>query len=338
MRFVSPTVSRTACIALAVLVAALAPGIADDTQTGASTRLLVISGLGGDDRFSEAFVDWSHTLMDAAAAAGVTEAVYLAEDPELSSKASGKSSKDEVLASLARLKADAGAQDTTWIVLIGHGSFRDGLSRLNLPGPDLSDRDYSVAIDGLQGKVVFVNTASASGGFLRSLAGDGRVVVTATKSPNQRNESVFGGKFAEAFAEALADGDQNGSVSVLEAFDYARQEVARHYETKNLMVTEQALLDDDGNGEGSSSPDALGSDESGGDGVLAARLELAGPRAGGPSSTGRRAELQDRLDQLRRQKENLEPEVYESELEKLLLEIARLDREQRAGQSEEDPR
>ena len=329
--------SRIAPLLVALLLLASVPALADDTASPAATRLLVISGLGGDDRFSDAFVEWAHTLVDAAAGAGVAETVYLAEDSERSDKATGKSSKDEVLAAFATLASKTGPQDVTWVVLIGHGSFRDGLSRLNLPGPDLTDRDYAAALAGFQGKVVFVNTASASGGFLRSLAAENRVVVTATKSPTQRNESVFGGKFAEAFNEALADGDQNGNVSVLEAFEYARQEVSRHYEMKNLMVTEQALLDDDGNGEGSAAPDALGSEESGGDGVLAARLELAGPSAA-TAVGGRRAELQDRLDELRRQKDSLEPEVYESELERLLLEIARLDREERAASEGEVPR
>ncbi|MEM9408502.1 MAG: hypothetical protein AAGA81_20890 [Acidobacteriota bacterium] len=305
-------------------------------EGGAATRLLVVSGLGGDDRFSEAFVLWADTLVEAATASGVAETVYLAEDPELSPRASGKSGKDQVLEALAALQEKSGPEDITWVVLIGHGSFRDGSSRLNLPGPDLTDRDYAAALDGFRGKIVFVNTASASGGFLRSLAAENRVVVTATKSPTQRNESVFGGKFAEAFRESLADGDQNGNVSVLEAFEYARQEVARHYETKNLMVTEQALLDDDGNGEGSNTPNALGSEESGGDGLLAARLELTGPTAASASG-GRRAELQDQLDQLRRQKDSLEPEVYESELERLLLEIARLDRQERGSADGEVP-
>ena len=326
------------------LLLALAPmtqaGAATDSDDGARTRLLVVSGLGGDARFSDAFHEWSLTLLDSALASGLESAdiVYLAEDPERDpARITGKSTSEAVLETLADLRGKSSDADLTWIVLIGHGSFRDGLSRINLPGPDLTDRDFAVALEGFSGKLVFVNTASASGGFLRSLSGDGRVVVTATKTPAQRNESVFGGKFAAAFEESLADGDQNGRVSILEAFVYARQEVTRHYETKNLLVTEQALLDDDGDGEGTAEPDPLGGEDGKGDGLLASRLDLGAvsrPQVAGSDDLQlRRAALQDRLDELRRQKSDLAPDIYEQELESLLIEIATIDRALRAGDS-----
>ncbi len=322
----------TPLVLLAVLLAH--PATAADSEGAATTRLLVVSGLGGDDRFSDAFHEWSVTLLDAARAAGVSaeDTIYLGEDPARDpERIQGPSRRENVQEALGRLREQAGPQDTTWIVLVGHGSFREGSSRLNLPGPDLTDRDYGAELSGLQGKVVFVNTASASGGFLRTLSGENRVVVTATKTPTQRNESVFGEKFVAAFAGQLADGDQNGAVSVLEAFQYARQEVTRHYEMKNLMVTETAILDDDGDGEGTDSPSAIGGEEGVSDGILASRLELAAPRGGAASGDAatRRAALQDRLDQLRRQKGDLDDDVYQAELEKLLLEIATLDRQAR---------
>ena len=83
-----------------------------------------------------------------------------------------------------------------------------------------------------------------------------------------------------------------------------------------------------------------------GDGLLAAQLWLgAGSRAEVPAGmeevARQRAELQGRLDELRRQKGALAEELYESELERLLLEIARLDQRlrearARAGASPED--
>ena len=51
--------------------------------------------------------------------------------------------------------------------------------------------------------MILVNAFSASGDFVSLLSGPNRVVVTATKTGFERNESIFGEFFVEAFA---ADG------------------------------------------------------------------------------------------------------------------------------------
>ena len=41
-----------------------------------------------------------------------------------------------------------------------------------------------------------------------------------------------------------ADGDKDGRVSVFEAFDFAKKEVARSYEADKKLLTEHAVLSD----------------------------------------------------------------------------------------------
>jgi hypothetical protein len=90
---------------------------------------------------------------------------------------------------------------------------------------------------------VLVNTASASGDFVPVLSGPNRVLVTATKTGFERNETIFGEFFVDAFASDGADTDKDNRVSVLEAFTYARREVTRRYEDSNRLLTEHALLE-----------------------------------------------------------------------------------------------
>ena len=98
------------------------------------------------------------------------------------------------------------------------------LPKFNLPGPDLAVADYAKLLDGLAAqRVVFVNTASSSGAFVQPLAGPGRIIVTATKTGGERNETRFPAYFVEAYRDEAADRDRNGRVSALEAFDYARK-------------------------------------------------------------------------------------------------------------------
>ena len=104
-------------------------------------------------------------------------------------------------------------------------------------------------------RVVFVNTASASGPFIEALSGQGRTIVTATRQRRETFATIFGGYFVDAMTTDAADADKNKRVSVLEAFDYARREVATAYEREGIILIEHALLDDSGDKEGTGDAD-----------------------------------------------------------------------------------
>jgi hypothetical protein len=306
------------------------------------TLLLVAAGLGGEANYSDAFFAAAEQLREVALASGVeTERVWLlAEDPTRAPElVRAKSTKDNLLAAVREMATQSKEGDDLWVVLIGHGSLRDGQSSVNLPGPDLTDAELAAALTALPGRrIVVVNTASASGGFVGTLSGPQRVIVTATKSAAQRNETQFAFHFVDALGSTEADADRDGRVSVLEAFQYAQREVERHYEAGQLLRTENALLDDDGDGEGSLDPQLLAGEGAPTDGLLAAQIWLgAGSRdevpAGMEELAVERAQVQSRLDELRRQKGSLAEELYEQELERLLLELARIDQRLREGRT-----
>ena len=117
--------------------------------------------------------------------------------------------------------------------------------------------------------VVFVNTSSSSGPFVEELSGPGRTIITATRNGAEQFTTLFGGYFVEAFSAEGADADKNKRVSMLEAFRYAKGEVTRAYEREGLLATEHALLDDNGDKQGSQDPMPTGAD-----GKLAAAMSL----------------------------------------------------------------
>src|SRR4030095_14795032 len=93
-----------------------------------------------------------------------------------------------------------------------------------------------------------------------------------------------------------ADADKNKRVSVLEAFQYAKAEVARAYEREGLLATEHPMLDDDGDKKGSADPSATGAD-----GKVAAVLSLGDASEDGlPSHPKFRALHVDRREMERR--------------------------------------
>src|SRR5262249_49362056 len=118
-------------------------------------------------------------------------------------------------------------------------------------------------------------TSSSSGAFLPTVSAPGRVVVTATKTGGERNETEFPEYFIEAFKDNAADRDRNGHVSVAEAFEYAKSKVAQSFQQKGIILTEHARIAE-GLGPGAGAAPIASSGTSGG---------AATPTAGGPGST-----------------------------------------------------
>lgn len=320
------------------LLLTVVAGLALASPAAAQTHLIVISGLGGDPGHSRTFHEWAVSLITAARERwGVpgSNIAYLAERVERDpAQIHARSTWENVRVAVQETAARAGPDDRVFVVLIGHGSEAGGQAKINLPGPDPTAADFAAALEALTTqRVVFVNTASASGGFVPALAGDGRVVITATRSGRERNATTFARYFVEAYAADGADVDKDERVSVLEAFNYARREVERLYESENRLLTEHALLDDDGDGEGSGEPGPESSD-----GALAASLFLdAGRAVRALAGTGadpelaelyrQRQALEDAVADLRSRKDELDPAEYDAELERLLLELALKNRE-----------
>ena len=305
----------------------------------AQTNLLIITGLGGEAEYTSQFHEWAVTLIDAAVSryeVPVENVTYLGEKPELAPGIiDDRSSRENVQTAVEDIATRAVPGSHVVIVMFGHGSFTD-VARINLPGRDLSAGDFAGLLDMLNGQqVTFVNTASASGPFIEKLSGNGRAVVTATRSGGERNASVFGGYFVAAFAAGQEDADQdkNRRVSMLEAYTYARSRVEQSYEASGLLATEHALLDDNGDGKGTSEADPLT-----GDGMFARSLfftsveglqsDVAFPHDPqlAPLYEKQNA-LEIQIEDLRRLSGGVDPEQYEQELERLLIELALMSRE-----------
>lgn len=309
----------------AILLVALAL-LAARPLSAQTTHLAVIVGLAGEPEHGETFGRWASTLVEATDRLGVPRqhVTYLAEKPDATG-VTGRSTKEEVAKTFGRLAAAAAPDDVVFVVLIGHGTFDGKVAKFNLPGPDMTPADFEPLLKQLKSRhVVFVNTASASGPFMEALAAPGRTIVTATRSGREQFATLFGGYFVDALVGTDADADKNRRVSVLEAFTWARREVAAAYEREGIMRTENALLSDSG-GEGTGEPKPDGVE-----GRTAAILSLGRADASDPLPSDpklralhqERRELERRVEALRLMKGAMPADRYASELEKLVTELA----------------
>ena len=320
-----------------LLTALVLLAAAAHTAAAQGTHLLVIVGLGGDAETSSRFHEWAVTLVDSARDKGripPESVIYLGEDPARDpDRISGRSTREGIEGALGRLAARARPGDRVLIVLIGHGASAAGEAKFNLPGRDFSAAEFSKLIDRFPGQTVaFVNTASASGAFLGALSGRDRVIVTATRGDGERNQTRFPEFFVEALVSLEGDLDKDGRVSMLEAFTWARQRTAASYEKDGQILTEHALLDDDGDGKGTDAPGG----ESG-DGALARTVFVSGagehaapPPGADPALRAlyeERRVLEERVAALKASRQSMDADRYQQELERLLLELARKSRE-----------
>jgi hypothetical protein len=304
----------------------------------AQTRALIVTGLGAEPKYQQQFRSLGSRLSTALASKyGIAEGniAWLGEDSTSASKMyRGRATSQNILREIDRIGTAAKQNEQILIILIGHGSGQGEETKFNIPGPDMTVKEFNTVLARFAAqRVAFLNLTTASGDALPVLSFPNRIIVTATKSAYERNESQFARFFVEALdKDGAADVDKDGRVSLLEAYRYAAQETRKSYETDERLVTEHAQLDDDGNGKGSDLPDG----RSAGDGLLSRRFFIdAGGVAGRQASSDPRLnklyadkfEVEDKIDALKQRKASMKEDAYYAELEPLLVSLAKLARE-----------
>ncbi|HXD15452.1 MAG TPA: hypothetical protein VN654_00460 [Vicinamibacterales bacterium] len=296
--------------------------------------LLILVGLAGDPEHGELFHKWGGELAESAGKLGVPadHVAYLVDQQaEGEARVNGKATVEEIGKTFDRFAKLATADDVMYVVLIGHGSYDGKTAKFNLPGPDISAADFNTQFRKLPTKqIVFVDTTSASGPFVNELSGTGRVIIAATRNGAENFSTLFGGYFVDALTGDEADADKNRRVTMLEAFQFAKAAVQRAYDKEGLLSTEHAVLDDNGDKAGSTDPSTSGSD-----GKVASLLAIgsAADAASLPTDPKLRAlvleqrDMEHRVESLRLLKESMDPAKYQSELEKLVTDLALKTRE-----------
>ena len=296
------------------------------TASAGERYALVITGASGGEQYARKYDAWRAAFLDTLQRKFMYRRDRLLVLAEVESEGVQKATRENVVRVLGDLRRRLAKDDQLLVLLIGHGSSLDGdEAKFNLVGPDLSASEWADLLRPIPGRLVFVNTTSASFPFLRRIAGKGRVVLTATDSSAQQFETVFPEFFLKAFDDDSADFDKNGRVSIWEAFTYASAAVAQFFQQKGQLATERPLLDDTGAGVGREAQ------APGPDGAIA-RITYLEPEAPVtlPADTGlavlvkQRAELEQQVEDLKARKDTIPPDQYDAELERLLIEIARL--------------
>jgi hypothetical protein len=318
-------------IALVVGVVAIVAASIDvqSAQTPGARYALIVQGASGEDRYAVQHRRWVDALVAVLRDRfryDATHLIVLAEKPGAGEE---RATAEGVRAVTARLAKTLAPSDQLALFLIGHGSGQGSDVKFNLIGPDLAVEEWAAALKPIPGRLVVVNTTSASSPFIEGLAAPGRVIITATNTPAQRYHTVFAESFIAALTADAADVDKNSRISLLEAFTYSARMVAQHYERlgDNIMATEIAAMDDDGDGK------ARTGTADGPDGKVAGLTYLDSAvvaQSSDPETQKlltRQQALTEQVDDLRRRQGTMPAAEFETQLEKLLTELAVVSRD-----------
>ncbi|RYD47863.1 MAG: hypothetical protein EOP83_27380 [Verrucomicrobiaceae bacterium] len=214
-----------------------------------------------------------------------------------------------------------------WMVWIGHGTFDGRSAKFNLRGPDIEATEIAELLKPLQRRLIVLNLFSASGPFVAPLAGKDRVIVSASRG-GERNYSRLGEKLANSLGSLDADLDLDGSLSLLEAVLHASAATKAFYDDAQRVVSEHAVIDDNGDGRGTGTDKFKGlrADGLSPDGALAREIHFFGESSDPltPEAREERTKLEAGIEALRQRKKELKEDDYYAELETLMRRMAKL--------------
>lgn len=314
-------------ILICTAISSSAPAFADVSQN--SQTVIVVVGAGGTPEYEAQFVQ-SANLWEKACSQGNAKYVPIGlESVSDSNDVNDLEKLNETIKSVPRESDSA-----LWLVFIGHGTFDGRTAKFNMRGPDLSADDFAEWLKPFQRPIAIINASSSSAPFLKKLSGQNRAVITATKSGYELSYSRFGQFISSAITESAADLDKDGQTSLLEAFLAASRGVQEFYSAAGRLATEHALLDDNGDGLGTSAdwyqglrPSKQATGNSSPDGYRANQFCLVPSeleRKIPPELKAKRDKLEMDIINLRDSKEQYSEDEYFSRLEELSCEMARI--------------
>jgi len=221
-----------------------------------------------------------------------------------------QATRDAIRRAIAATVEHATAADQVIVTLIGHGTFDGDEYRFNVPGPDVTASDLAAWLQPLASRQqLIVLATSSSGGAIARLQHEHRIVVTATKTGNERNATHFAEYWVKALTSTEADRDKNEWVTAQEAFDFAVRKVADAFKGNAALATEHARIE----------------------GEHAELIPLArlGDAKKMPTDArlnelfAERLRIETEFDAVKARKAKLQVDQYYDELEKVLIELSR---------------
>lgn len=188
--------------------------------------------------------------------------------------------KDSIISTTENLKkqidrfsVEVNTSDIFIFYYIGQANIVSDTLRLNLPGPDITHKQLAEWINGIKvSSMLIVLDCPGAGLAVKALKGPDRIIIGACTA-DQHYSTRFSEYFVPALTDEKSDTDEDGRISLLEAFIFASMNVDDFYRQQVLLTTETPVLEDNSDGIPSRQPWRYKQDKK--DGLIASKFFLS---------------------------------------------------------------
>ena len=172
----------------------------------------------------------------------------LVDSESTTRKGSGISTAGNLKKQIDKFASAVNTGDRFIFYYMGQANIVSDTLRLNLPGPDITHKQLAEWINGIKASsMLIVLDCPGAGLAVKAVTGQNRIIIGACTA-----EQHYSTKFSEYFVPALlderSDTDEDGRISLLEAFTSASRGVDDFYRRQALLTTETPVLEDNADG------------------------------------------------------------------------------------------
>lgn len=240
-----------------IIIIILVVFLSVSTTVFATDYVLILGGVGGEKSYYDQF--WSatsrfHQLLTQEYGYSADQITFLFEDEgTLPGLVTGEAKRGPVLEAFAQLAEKVQPSDRFILFMLGHATRSSSGIKFNLPGRDISQQEYTDSINSIQAEQqLLVFGFPYSAGIVQKISESGRIIITSSSSrEGYASQAGFGDIFVDVFSEPYADANDDGAISLLEAFMWMQTRVDEWYAQDGAMQAEHPHLDDNGDGRAS---------------------------------------------------------------------------------------
>ena len=240
-----------------IIITILAVFLSVSTIAYATDYVLILGGVGGEKSYYDQF--WSatsrfHQLLTQEYDYPAEQITFLFEDEgTLPGLVTGEAKREPVLEAFAQLAEKVQPSDRFILLMIGHATRNPSGVKFNLPGRDISQQEYTDSINSIRAEQqLLVFGFPHSAGIVQGISASGRIIITSSSLREAyASQAGFGDIFVDVFSEPSADTNDDGAISLLEAFLWLQTRVDEWYVQDGAIQAEHPHLDDNGDGRAS---------------------------------------------------------------------------------------
>jgi hypothetical protein len=221
------------------------------SKENGKTYVLIVSGINKDSKErmakDRAVTSLRRFILDNAKVEPARLSVLVDRESSVR-KDSIVSTADNLKKQIDRFSAAVNSTDRFIFYYMGQANVVSDILRLNLPGPDITHNQLAEWINEIKASsMLIVLDCPGAGLAVTPITGQNRIIIGACTA-----EQHYSTRFSEYFVPALLDEkndtDEDGRISLLEAFTSASRSVDDFYRRQALLTTETPVLEDNADG------------------------------------------------------------------------------------------